>query len=53
MNKVKQEVVWYNRNYAKMELIVQDMRDRIKNGWRVHTCLDSSCDVLIVYEKGE
>ena len=52
MNKVKQEVVWY-RNFAKMEFIVQDIRDRIKNGWRVHTCLDRSCDVLIVYEKGE
>jgi len=49
MSKVKQEVIWY-RNYESMAVILQDMRERIEDGWRVHTCLNKSSDILVVYE---
>jgi hypothetical protein len=49
MSKVKQEVIWY-RNYESIATILQDMRERIEDGWRVHACLNKSSDVLVVYE---
>lgn len=49
MSKVKQEVIWY-RNYESIVVILEDMRERIKDGWRVHTCLNKSSDILVVYE---
>lgn len=50
MNNVKQEVVWY-RNYESTTDIFYDMQKYIEDGWRVHTCLNRSADVLVVYEK--
>ena len=29
------------------------MNEWIDDGWRVHTCLNKSSDVLVVYEKEE
>ena len=52
MNNVKQEVVWYP-NYTNMEFIQESMERWIKEGWRVHTCLNKSSDILVVYEKYE
>lgn len=49
MNNVRQKVVWY-RNYESMIVIAEDMQKRIEDGWRVHTCLERSSDVLVVYE---
>lgn len=49
MVNVKQEVVWY-RNYESIITIAEDMQKRIKDGWRVHTCLERRSDVLVVYE---
>lgn len=50
MNNVKQEVVWY-RNYESIMIIYEDMQRHIEDGWRVHTCLNKSSDVLVVYER--
>ena len=50
MNNVKQEVVWY-RNYESIMIIYEDMQIHIEDGWRVHTCLNKSSDVLVVYER--
>lgn len=52
MNNVKQEVVWYY-NYVDARHIYESMQKRIDDGWRVHTCLNKSSDVLVVYEKCE
>lgn len=49
MSNMRQEVIWY-RNYDQMAFILQDMRDRIESGWRIHTCLERDCDILVVYE---
>lgn len=49
MNNVKQEVVWY-RNYESIVVILEDMQKRIEGGWRIHTCLERSSSVLVVYE---
>lgn len=50
MNNVIQEVEWY-KNYVKIEVIFEDMLERIENGWRVHTCLNKSSDILVIYER--
>lgn len=50
MNNIMQEVVWYF-NYVDARYIYEGMQERIDNGWRVHTCLNKSGDVLVVYEK--
>lgn len=50
MNNIKQEVAWY-RNYESIMIIYEDMQRRIEDGWRVHTCLNKSSDVLVVYER--
>ncbi len=50
MNNIIQEVVWYF-NYVGARDIYESMQERIDNGWRVHTCLNKSSDVLVVYEK--
>lgn len=50
MVNVRQEVVWY-RNYERIVVIQEDMQRRIEDGWRVHTCLNKSSDILVVYEK--
>lgn len=50
MNNIKQKVVWY-RNYEGMNIIFEDMQRQIENGWRVHTCLNKSSDILVIYEK--
>lgn len=50
MNNIKQEVVWY-RNYEDITIIYRDMKKLIEDGYRVHTCLERNCDVLIVYDK--
>lgn len=52
MNNVRQEVVWYP-NYTNIEFIQESMERMIKEGWRVHTCLNKSSDILVVYEKYE
>jgi hypothetical protein len=49
MKNIKQEVVWY-RNYESIVVIKEDMERRIAQGWRVHTCLNKSSDILVVYE---
>lgn len=50
MSNVKQEVVWY-RNYEDIRTIQDGMEKRIENGWRVHTCLNKSSNILVIYEK--
>ena len=50
MNNVIQEVEWY-KNYVEIKVIFEDMLERIENGWRVHTCLNKSSDILVVYER--
>lgn len=45
-----QEVMWYN-NYQPISDIYEDMKEWIKDGWRVHTCLNKSSDVLVIYER--
>ena len=52
MNNVKQEVMLYS-NYVNIDFIKESMERMIKQGWRVHTCLNKSSDVLVVYEKYE
>ena len=52
MKHIKQEVVWYP-NYRPIKDICQDMQMWIDDGWRVHTCLNKSSEVLVVYEKEE
>ena len=47
---IKQEVVWYF-NYTHMSNIYECMKMRIEAGWRVHTCLERQCDILVIYEK--
>jgi hypothetical protein len=50
MSNVTQVVEWY-RNFEDIAEIYEDMRSRIGNGWRVHTCLERRSDVLVIYEK--
>ena len=50
MNNTKQEVVWY-KNYENIIIIFEDMQRHIEDGWRVHTCLNKSSDVFVVYER--
>jgi hypothetical protein len=47
---IKQEVEWYF-NYTNISYIYEDMKKWIEDGWRVHTCLNRSSDVLVIYEK--
>ena len=50
MTDVRQEVVWY-KNYERIAVIQEDMHKHIEDGWLVHTCLNKSSDILVVYEK--
>lgn len=52
MNNIKQEVIWY-KNYEGADVIYRSMNQWIADGWRVHTCLNKSSDVIVVYEKEE
>ena len=51
MNNMKQKVVWYF-NYIDTREIYIDIESWLEDGWRVHTCLERSGDVLVIYEKG-
>lgn len=50
MKHVEQEVILY-QNYEEPRRICSYMNNRIANGWRVHTCLERQCYVLVVYER--
>lgn len=50
MNNVEQKVIWYF-NYEDIKNIYESMKAWIEDGWRVHTCLERSSDVLVIYEK--
>ena len=50
MKHVEQKPVWYP-NYTEVQEICFDMEKHIADGWRVHTCLESSSRVIVVYER--
>lgn len=47
----KQKVEWYRAGYEDIRDIYVDMQKYIDSGWRVHTCLERKCDVIVIYEK--
>ena len=47
---MKQEVEWYS-NHTDIYKIYKDIEKRIESGWGVHTCLNRSSHVLVIYEK--
>ena len=46
----EQKVIWYP-NYWEAKDIQKCMQDWIEDGWRIHTCLNKSSDVLVIYER--
>lgn len=47
----KQKIEWYRAGYEDIRDIYVDMQKYIDSGWRVHTCLERKCDVIVIYEK--
>lgn len=49
--KTKEQVARWYFNYTDIREIYNSINEYIENGWRVHTCLERHCDVIIIYER--